>query len=1055
MIIQFKSLYKIFLFSSLFLCLQLSAAAVEKTVNVTVGSSFTLNPWGDAKSSFSGYTCAATTCMAEDASAFTINTASTTKTRFQAYSSTYEDGFYSTYKVQALKTGTYIIHGRGTCYKYSFNSTYVGSIDVVYHVVVSEKPVVTAIVIENNLTLTIGNSYTFTPVIVQNGATTSLSWSSSNPNVVSVTNTGSITALSQGTSVIKCTASNGVSAQCSVTVNPVLATSVSLNHKEMTLEVGQKTSLAATVLPTNATSKNVTWSSSDPNTVLVGTDGTIVGMKAGNAMITVTTTDGSNKQATCMIEVIPAKVVVESIKLNKTSLSLVKGDTEQLIATVLPSNATNKDVVWSVNNNFVSVDEEGNVTALKAGNAIVNATTTDGTNLTASCEIAVSEKDISSYDNIIYLEPSTCVKGKTITLPLYLKNTAEITAVQFDLLLPNGVDVRKKTNSQTYDIMFNESSDRTDAGSHSISSALQENGSIRVLCYSSSLAVFAGGDGAVLDIPLEVSNDMPSGKYYFSIDNIVLTDKNENKYTIENYSSIINIVSTIPGDPNADGVIDVADIVATANHILGNSIEVFIAEAADLDVDGTIDVADIVGISNLILVGNTSRKVMRKTATQNVDNTSKFEIAPFTMTAGQQSNVITLDLYNSGVEYTAFQLDMSLPEGLSVDMNRRGTAYNLSFNTDADRTDASYHTLSSAKQANGDIRILCYSTTLDIFWGDNGALINIPVTASSDMQAGVYDFYLKNIILTKCDETKILPADYRGSIVVGDGGLIKDIKLYGAYSSETLKDFSTAFSANKCITSLDMTETSIQVDNTSELTTGNPNTLVYINENQLLSNTQNVVIGNVCNNLELTDNMPFNAPKAFTAATASYRRTVSGAGWYSMCLPFAPIVDAGTTVEKFVGVNVDAKTVTFDTEIAPQAYVPYIFNADSKNVCMSGTDVEVAVTPDIIGDGAFIGTLTGVEAPAIDGYFVLKSDGSGFAVATATAYATPFRAVINTMAGIKGIRQLSVIHGGDATGIEVVETDGKDNNDIYNLNGMKVAKAGKGIYIRNGKKYIK
>ena len=171
---------------------------------------------------------------------------------------------------------------------------------------------------------------------------------------------------------------------------------VFLNKSELTLAVGQTEQLIATIEPENATNKNVSWSSSNEEVATVDEDGTVRAVGAGTATITVTTEDG-NKTATCKVTVI---VPVERVSLNKSELTLVVGQTEQLIATIEPWNATNKNVSWSSSNEEVAtVDEDGTVTAVGAGTATITVTTEDG-NKTATCTVTVtlpSEKKIISF----------------------------------------------------------------------------------------------------------------------------------------------------------------------------------------------------------------------------------------------------------------------------------------------------------------------------------------------------------------------------------------------------------------------------------------------------------------------------------------------------------------------------------------------------------------------------------------------------------------------------------------------------------------------------------
>ena len=171
----------------------------------------------------------------------------------------------------------------------------------------------------------------------------------------------------------------------------VAVTGVSLNTTSATLEVGKSTTLTATVLPTNATNKNVTWSSSNTSVATVS-NGTVTAKAAGTATITVTTQDGSYK-ATATVKVTQPSsttVAVTGVSLNTTSATLEVGKTTTLTATISPSNATNKNVTWSSSNTSVATVSNGTVTAKAAGTAKITVTTSDG-NKTASATITVTE----------------------------------------------------------------------------------------------------------------------------------------------------------------------------------------------------------------------------------------------------------------------------------------------------------------------------------------------------------------------------------------------------------------------------------------------------------------------------------------------------------------------------------------------------------------------------------------------------------------------------------------------------------------------------------------
>ena len=130
------------------------------------------------------------------------------------------------------------------------------------------------------------------------------------------------------------------------------------------------------------------WTSSNTNVATVDTTGKVTGVSAGSATITVKTKDGS-KVATCNVTVKNPVISVTGVTLNKTALNLVTGASESLVATISPSNATNKDVEWtSSNTNVATVDTTGKVTGVSSGSATITVKTKDGTKV-ATCNVTV------------------------------------------------------------------------------------------------------------------------------------------------------------------------------------------------------------------------------------------------------------------------------------------------------------------------------------------------------------------------------------------------------------------------------------------------------------------------------------------------------------------------------------------------------------------------------------------------------------------------------------------------------------------------------------------
>ena len=173
--------------------------------------------------------------------------------------------------------------------------------------------------------------------------------------------------------------------------------SVELDAQNVTLKIGETTTLTATITPDNATNKNVTWSSGNEDIATVDNGGKVTAQGVGETMITVTTEDGQ-KTAECVVTVIeksdpePEEIPVESVELDVQNVILKIGETTTLTATITPDNATNKNVTWSSENEDIASVNNGIVTAVGPGETMITVTTEDGEK-TAECTILVIEPE--------------------------------------------------------------------------------------------------------------------------------------------------------------------------------------------------------------------------------------------------------------------------------------------------------------------------------------------------------------------------------------------------------------------------------------------------------------------------------------------------------------------------------------------------------------------------------------------------------------------------------------------------------------------------------------
>lgn len=217
-------------------------------------------------------------------------------------------------------------------------------------------------------------------------------------------------------------------------------TGITLDKSILALAPGKTATLAATVAPQTAANKEVRWTSSNTGVVTVDATGKVTAVANGTAVITVSTVDGGYT-AQCTVTVsedTPEVVAVENVKLDRSSLTLDVGETEQLTATVTPENAANKSVRWRSNDeNVVSVDANGKLTAIDSGIATVTVTTEEG-NFTALCKVTVVDPDDTTTDT------ETKPDGSTVTTVEDVNGSSSTTTVD-----KNGVSTTTVALSET------------------------------------------------------------------------------------------------------------------------------------------------------------------------------------------------------------------------------------------------------------------------------------------------------------------------------------------------------------------------------------------------------------------------------------------------------------------------------------------------------------------------------------------------------------------------------------------------------------------------------
>ena len=254
------------------------------------------------------------------------------------------------------------------------------------------------------LNMSIGEEYTVTAVILPENATNkSVTWISSNPNIVTV-NDGRIKAVGSGKTIVKATSGKThITKMINVTVNKteqiVEIEKINVEQESYEIFVGDKIPINYTVEPSNANNTKISFSVSNKDVAGFDTAGNIVGVNPGEVDVTLKSNNGVT--ATIKVTVKQKEIDVTNVKVDKKKITLKEGESKTLVASVVPSNASNKTLTWASSNNDIATVNNGKVTGKKAGTAVIK---------------------VSSY-NGKYKETTVVVKEKEVTYPALVDNS--------------------------------------------------------------------------------------------------------------------------------------------------------------------------------------------------------------------------------------------------------------------------------------------------------------------------------------------------------------------------------------------------------------------------------------------------------------------------------------------------------------------------------------------------------------------------------------------------------------------------------------------------------
>ncbi len=279
-----------------------------------------------------------------------------------------------------------------------------------------------------------------------------LEWYSADKSIAKVNSKGKVTGISSGKVWVYLLYNGGkpdsgikkIVGLVNVQVSLVKVTKIKLKNTNLTMKAGDTSQIiVSSISPSNATNKNIKWTSSNTKVATVNSKGKVKAIKNGKAIIYAVARDGSKVNATCNVTVGNGKskssstsgkkdtktktkeVKATSIKVKPTSTSVGKNQSVTLKVTFAPGEVTNKKLTWkSSNTSVATVDKNGNVTGKKAGSVTITATTKDGSKKSAKSTIKVVNKVLVTK---ITIDKTASIKvGKKKTLDvLYTPTNAK------------------------------------------------------------------------------------------------------------------------------------------------------------------------------------------------------------------------------------------------------------------------------------------------------------------------------------------------------------------------------------------------------------------------------------------------------------------------------------------------------------------------------------------------------------------------------------------------------------------------------------------------------
>lgn len=358
-------------------------------------------------------------------------------------------------------------------------------------------------------------------------------------------------------------------------------------------------------------------------------------------------------------------------------------------------------------------------------------------------------------NNTLYPKNLSTRAGKQATLNIAMDNDVQITAMQFDLVLPEGITVTSNDDGMIVTLGSRA------AASHTIAKRVQNDGAIRIICSSNSSAVFSGQTGSVVFAKLNINKDLADGEYTVLLKNIELSSKDGVAFHPDQTEAKITVGGLIMGDVDNNGSVTVNDAVWIVRDILGITPTNFVRAAADLDGNNNITINDKVVLINRYILG---KNVASTRAAAGEDN-STLSIADLSMEPGE-TRTINVMMSTERTDIEALQCDIYLPQGLTFVAKEIDGEQ---FYAEKGERATNAHSVSSYIQEDGALRVVESNDEGTAFKQNDKPVFSFTVKALDDAKIGNHTISLSNMELSYGQA--INPADVKSTVTISVNNL--------------------------------------------------------------------------------------------------------------------------------------------------------------------------------------------------------------------------------------------------------------------------------------------